>query len=242
MTISVIIPALNEEQAVGHVVERARQQDPAEVIVVDNGSSDGTAQAARAAGARVVSEPRRGYGAACLAGARAATGDVLVFIDADGSFEAAEIPAVVAPVVDGRAELVLGSRELLEGAQHAVLPHQRFGNWLAVRLLRLAYGLQVTDLGPFRAIDYDVLFVLRMSEMTYGWPIEMMIKAHRLGYRIVEVPVQYGPRLGGQSKVSGTLKGSVLAGYNIIKVIVRHRPSPLQATARAWEEEWPGAP
>jgi glycosyltransferase involved in cell wall biosynthesis len=210
--------------------------------VVDNGSSDGTAAAAQAAGARVVSEPRRGYGAACLAGAQAATGDVLVFMDADGSFDAAEMPALVAPILEGRADLVLGTRVPSTDGRDAVLPHQRFGNWLAVTLLGLGFGLRVTDLGPFRAIRRDVLFRLRMSEMTYGWPIEMMIKAHRNGCRLVEVPVTYSPRLAGQSKVSGTLKGSVLAGVHIIKVIAKHGLAWPNGSQPSREEESPSAP
>jgi glycosyltransferase involved in cell wall biosynthesis len=233
MDVCVIIPALNEEATVGVVVKRLLEIGPYEVIVADNGSTDRTAQAAAAAGARVVCEPRRGYGAACLAGAKAATGKVLVFMDADGSFEPGEIPALVAPIVDGRAELVLGSRVLSAGTQEAVLPHQRFGNWLAVRLLQIVHGLKVTDLGPFRAIRRDWLFQLQMSEMTYGWPIEMMIKAQRLGCRVAEVPVLCRPRMGGRSKVSGTIKGSILAGYHIIKVILKH-------SARRWRAPAPG--
>lgn len=233
MDVSVIIPALNEEDTVGTVVKRLLETGPYEVIVADNGSADRTAQVAAAAGARVVDEPRRGYGAACLAGAKAAVSKVLVFMDADGSFEPGEVPALVAPIVEGRAELVLGSRVLAAGTQEAVLPHQRFGNWLAVKLLRIAHGLEVTDLGPFRAIRRDFLFQLHMSEMTYGWPIEMMIKAQRLPCRIVEVPVSSRPRMGGRSKVSGTVKGSILAGYHIIKVILKH-------SARRWQAPAPG--
>jgi glycosyltransferase involved in cell wall biosynthesis len=232
MDVCVIIPALNEEATVGIVVERLLEKGPYEVIVADNGSTDRTAQAAAAAGARVVREPRRGYGAACLAGAKAATGKVLVFMDADGSFEPGEIPTLVAPNVDGRAELVLGSRVLAAQTQEAVLPHQRFGNWLAVKLLRIGHGLKVTDLGPFRAILRDRLFQLQMSEMTYGWPIEMMIKAQRLQCRIAEVPVSCRPRMGGHSKVSGTIKGSILAGYHIIRVILKHSARRWQAPAQ----------
>jgi len=222
MDVSVILPALNEEAAVGVLVKRVLETGPYEVIVADNGSADRTAQVAAAAGARVVSEPRRGYGAACLAGAKASTGNALVFLDADGSFEPGQIPALLAPILDGKAELVLGSRVLSIGTQEAVLPHQRFGNWLAVQLLRILHGLKVTDLGPFRAIRRDWLFRLQMSEMTYGWPIEMMIKAQRLRCRLVEVPVTYRPRMAGRSKVSGTIKGSILAGYHIFKVILKH--------------------
>jgi glycosyltransferase involved in cell wall biosynthesis len=241
LDVSVIIPALNEEGAVAQVVQCAQQQGPYEVIVVDNGSTDGTAQAAAAAGAQVVSEPRRGYGAACLAGARASSSKVLVFIDADGTFDAAEIPAVVGPILGGQADLVLGSRVPVGGGDRAVLPHQRFGNWLSVRLLRTVYGLQVTDLGPFRAIRRELLFQLHMSEMTYGWPIEMMIKAQRRRCRIVEVRVQARPRVAGRSKVSGNVKGSILAGVHILKVILKHGLGFRQGATERHREEIPGA-
>ncbi len=241
MDISVIIPALNEEGAVAQVVQRVQQQGTHEVIVVDNGSTDGTAQAAASAGAQVVSEPHQGYGAACLAGARASSKQVLVFMDADGTFDAAEISSLVAPILGGQADLVLGSRVLHGGGGLAVLPHQRFGNWLSVRLLRTVYGLQVTDLGPFRAIRRDLLFRLQMSEMTYGWPTEMMIKAQRMGCRIAEVPVHARPRVAGRSKVSGTVRGSVLAGYHILRVILKHGLGLRQGAAARHEEEMPGA-
>jgi len=227
MTVAVICPALNEEETVGAVVSAVPRRLVNEVIVVDNGSQDRTAQVAAAAGATVVSEPMRGYGAACLAGSRATQADYLVFMDADGSFDAHQIDRLLEPLMADRADLVLGSRSL--SADTAILPHQRFGNWLAVKLLRLIYGLPVTDLGPFRAIGRQNLLRLGMSELTYGWPIEMMILAARSGCRVVEVPVSYGPRLGGDSKVSGTLRGSVLAGYHIVKTILRssrHAPRP----------------
>lgn len=220
--ISLIIPALNEEASIGQVVHQVPSASVHEIIVVDNDSTDHTAQAAAEAGARVVNQTVRGYGAACLAGAQAAGGDVLVFMDGDGSFDPREIPAVVAPILGDRADLVLGSRQLRASARGALLPHQRFGNWLAVVLLRGLYGLKVTDLGPFRAIRRPLLWSLSMHEMTYGWPIEMMIKAARSGARIVEMPVSYRDRLGGRSKVSGTIGGSLKAGYHIVRVILRY--------------------
>jgi len=220
-TVTVIIPALNEESAIGSVVGAVPTGAGDEVIVVDNGSTDGTATAAAAAGARVVAEPRRGYGWACRAGAAAAGGEILVFIDGDGSFDPGQIPVVTGPILQGKADLVLGSRAV-GGASRAVLPHQRVGNWLAVQLLRQFYGLPVTDLGPFRAIRAASLQSLQMEEMTYGWPIEMMVKAAQTGCRVVEVAVSYGPRQGGQSKVSGTVRGSLLAGYRILRVLWRH--------------------
>jgi glycosyltransferase involved in cell wall biosynthesis len=208
-----------------------------EVLVVDNGSDDRTAHVARAAGARVVRESRRGYGAACLAGSRAARGDLLVFMDADGSFDPAEIPALVAPLMRDESDLVLGSRALRRAARDIMPGHQRFGNWLAAQLLSRLYGLQVTDLGPFRALRRHDLLDLHMSEMTYGWPVEMMVKAARMGYRVREVPVSYGPRLGGRSKVSGTLKGSVVAGYRILHTILRYAHQPIRRHSAVNERE-----
>ncbi len=222
MDVTVILPALNEEATVGGLVKHLQELGLYSVIVVDNGSLDRTAEAAAAAGALVVREPHRGYGAACLAGARAATSQILCYMDADGSFDPADVPSLVAPLLQGRAELVLGSRVLCGNPKDAVFAHQRLGNRLATGLLRVRCGLCVTDLGPFRAVRRSCLFRLKMSEMTYGWPIEMMIKAHLMGLAIVEVPVSCHPRAGGKSKVSGTLKGSVLAGYHIVKVILRH--------------------
>ena len=219
MRVAVICPALNEEATVGTVISLIPRHLVDESIVVDNDSQDRTAEVAAAAGAVVISQPVRGYGAACLAGARAAQADLLVFMDADGSFDPLEIERLLEPLQAGQAELVLGSRT--KAAHATILPHQRFGNWLAVKLLGLLYGLPVTDLGPFRAIRREGLLQLGMSELTYGWPIEMMILAASSDHRIVEVPVSYGPRLGGQSKVSGTLRGSVLAGYHIVKTILR---------------------
>ncbi len=198
--------------------------DHLEVIVADNGSTDNTAAVAGAAGARVVSEPRRGYGFACAAGVRAAeSAEVIVFLDGDGSSDPAELPALLAPLREGVADLVLGSR-LLEGEREreAMLPHQRFGNWLTALLMRRLYGIRVTDLGPYRAIRADLLAKLDMCEMTFGWPTEMMVKAARHGARIVEVPVSHHPRLAGRSKVSGTVRGSLLAAYFILRTTVRY--------------------
>lgn len=221
MSVAVIIPALNEEASIGSVLARVPRELVDAVIVVDNASVDRTAELASAAGAVVVREAVPGYGAACMAGARAAHADLLVFVDGDGSFDPQEIPSLLKPLVEGRADLVLGSRVLRTRARESILPHQLFGNWLAVTLLRAFYSLKVTDLGPFRAIRREVLFQLGMSELTYGWPTEMMVRAAQLGYRIVEIPVDYRPRLGGRSKVSGTIKGSVLAGYHIVKTLLR---------------------
>jgi len=222
LSVSVILPALNEEQTLPDLIGDLLALDISEVIVVDNGSTDRTAEVARQAGARVVPEPQRGYGAACLTGARAAKGNVLVFMDADGSFLADDVPALLAPLHDGTADLVLGSRPLGRIAPGAMPPHQRLGNWLATRLLRWLFGLRVTDLGAFRALKRSSLLSLGLVEQTYGWPTEVMVKAARQGWRVTEVPVSYRPRGGGKSKVSGTFAGSLKAGYHILRTVAIH--------------------
>jgi glycosyltransferase involved in cell wall biosynthesis len=221
--IAVIIPALNEAGNIARLVVELRATVAAEIIVVDNGSTDDTAAVAAAAGACVVAEPRRGYGYACAAGVAAAHGaDLLAFMDGDGSFLPAELPALLAPLRAGRADLVLGSRPLGHIAPGAMPPQQRFGNWLAAGLMRLLYRMDVTDLGPYRAIRRDLLERLVLCEMTYGWPTEMMVKAARRGARIVEVPVSFHPRRSGKSKVSGTLRGTLLAARYILGVMLRY--------------------
>lgn len=221
--VTAIIPALNEASTIAAVVAAFPSQMVERVIVVDNGSIDETAQVAQAAGARVIHEPRRGYGFACHAGARAA-GDasILVFLDGDGADDPREIPRLLAPILAGEADLVIGSRARGEREPGALLPHARFGNWLAACLMRRLYGLQITDLGPFRAIRRPVLDTLDMREMTYGWPTEMLVKAARQGYRVVEVPVSYRRRAGGKSKISGTLRGTVMAAYHILGTTLKY--------------------
>ncbi|MBI4790911.1 MAG: glycosyltransferase family 2 protein [Chloroflexi bacterium] len=221
MKTSVIIPALNEENCIGDLVTECLRLPVAQVIVVDNGSRDNTADAALDAGAEVVHEPRRGYGFACAAGVAAAhKADVLVFLDGDFSFLPSEMPALLAALQD--ADLVLGSRPRGHIARGAMPAHQRFGNWLVARLAQLFYGVRLTDVGPYRAIRRHWIERLDLRERTYGWPIEMIVKAAKRGARIVEVPVSYHPRRGGRSKVSGTWRGTFLASYHILRVTIRN--------------------
>jgi glycosyltransferase involved in cell wall biosynthesis len=222
MRVSVVIPALNEEAAIGGVVREVPRELVQEIIVVDNGSTDRTAALASAAGARVVHEPARGYGAACLAGARAAAdADVIVFLDGDRNEDPRELSVVLAPVLAGQADLVIGSRTRGGAEPGALTPQQRVGNRVVTLLLRLLYGLSLTDIGPFRAIPTRVLRDLAMEHKTYGWPVEMVVKAVRRGYRVVEVPVTCRARLG-RSKVAGTLTGSLLAGYHLLLTTLKY--------------------
>lgn len=223
--IAVLIPALNEEVALPHVLADLPQTVVEEVVVIDNGSSDDTAAVARAGGATVLNEPRRGYGWACLAGIaylKAKAPDIVVFLDADYSDHPDELPAVVGPIVTGGYDLVIGSRTKGEAEPGALLPQSRFGNVLATLLIRWLYGFTYSDLGPFRAIRFPALLDLGMTDRTYGWTVEMQIKAVRRGLRIAEVPVRYRKRASGESKVSGTMKGTLLAGYKILWTVFRY--------------------
>ena len=225
MKTAVIIPALNEGGHIKSLVEETRRQPIDCVIVVDNGSMDETAVQAQKGGALVVSEPRRGYGFACLAGFRAAQNkcaEILVYMDGDYSSLPAELARLIMPIQQGEADLVLGSRTLGHIATGAMPPHQRFGNWLSSGLMRQLYHVPVTDLGPYRAIRTDLLQSLQMQEMTFGWPTEMMVKVAKGNGRIVEKAVSWQPRRSGKSKVSGTLRGSILAAYFILSITVRY--------------------
>ena len=228
LSVSVIIPALDEEDAIvrvlGDLPQPGRAQDGIlyDVIVVDNGSTDRTAARAAQMGARVVHEPRRGYGQACLAGLAAVEGpDVVLFLDGDYSDYPEEAATLIAPIREQTADLVIGSRVLGDRESGALLPQARLGNALATTLIRLMYGVRYTDLGPFRAIRYSSLQLLEMSDPDFGWTVEMQVKAARLGLRAVEVPVRYRKRIG-KSKISGTLIGTVRAGHKILWTIFRH--------------------
>lgn len=221
MRIAVVIPALDEEGAIGDVVREIPANLTARVIVVDNGSRDRTAAMAEAAGARVIREPVRGYGAACRAGAMAAgDADVLVFLDGDRSDDPSEMPVVLRPIQEGRADLVIGSRTAGATEAGALTFQQRVGNRLVTALLRALYGLRLSDIGPFRAVRTDVFRDLGMEHRTHGWPVEMIVKAARKGYRVAEVPVSCRRRIG-RSKVAGTLRGSLQAGFHLVATTLR---------------------
>jgi glycosyltransferase involved in cell wall biosynthesis len=218
--IAVIIPAVDEEEAIGRVV--AEVPPVGEVIVVDNGSRDRTADVARAAGARVVAEPRRGYGRACLTGIEAAgRADILAFLDGDHSDYPAQLVDVLAPLLLGEADLVIGSRARGRRAAGAHPWHAVLGTRLCVGLMNRLIGTEATDLGPFRAITTEALRRLDMRDADFGWTVEMQIKAHRHGLRVREVAVDYRPRIG-RSKVSGTVSGTVRAALKILGLILRH--------------------
>jgi glycosyltransferase involved in cell wall biosynthesis len=223
---ALVVPALDEAGAIGEVVRGFLHTGRlARVVVADNGSRDATAAIARDAGAEVVTEPARGYGRACLAAlahlARTGAPDVVVFADGDGACAPADLPALLAPLEAGRADLVVGSR-VRRAAPGALTPPQRFGNALASAALTHVYGVRTTDLGPFRAIRWAALERLAMEDPTYGWTVEMQVKAAVQGLRVVEVDVAHGPRRAGTSKVSGTVRGVWGAGRKIVGVLVRH--------------------
>jgi glycosyltransferase involved in cell wall biosynthesis len=220
--VSVVIPTHNEAQSIGRVLADLPADIVTEVLVVDSNSTDGTPEIASKMGARVLHEPRRGYGRACLTGlAETSSPDIVVFLDGDYSDRPAELPLLLAPILDKSADITLGSR-LGEHRIPGALPwHAAFGNHLAAFLIRLLYGLKISDLGPFRAGRADALRQLDLQENTYGWAVEMILKGRLAGFRVVEVPVSYYPRIG-KSKISGTLRGTLGAAWFILSLIVRY--------------------
>lgn len=221
MNVSVILPAYNEAESIAQVLHDIPADTVREVLVVDGGSCDGTPVIAAACGARVIHEPRRGYGRACASGLAAACGDVVVFLDADGADDPRRLPTLAAPVLAGAADMSLGSR-LAGHMQPGAMPlHQMLGNRLAAAFLQRRFGLPLSDLSPFRAVHREKLLALDLQEMTFGYPTEMITRAARAGWRIVEHPVGYRRRLGGRSKISGTLRGTLLATYYILTLIAK---------------------
>lgn len=225
-TIAVIIPAYNEENAVGKVIQDIPKHLVDEIIVVNNNSNDNTSKVAQAAGATVLHETQQGYGFACLKGIeylkkKSQVPGIVVFIDADYSDHPSEMYRLVQPIIHNQFDMVIGSRALGKRENFSMTPQQIFGNWLATFLLRFIYGVSYTDLGPFRAIRFEKLLALNMQDTTYGWTVEMQVKAAKKKYSATEVPVNYRKRIG-HSKISGTIKGTFLAGYKIITTIFKY--------------------
>jgi len=228
-----LIPAMDEEKSIAKVLRDIPRDLVQEIFVVDNGSRDRTAEIAAQSGATVISEPRAGYGQACLTGMAALAAnppDIVVFVDGDYSDRPAEMSRIVAPITDGDYDFVIGSRVLGEREPGALAPHARWGNWLATTMLRFLYDARFTDLGPFRAIRYSTLMSLGMRDLDYGWTAEMQAKAARAQVRSTEVPVSYHRRIG-TSKITGTVKGTVLAGWKIITTILKYRLGPAPTAA-----------
>ncbi len=219
MRVSVVIPTRNEAQAIGRVLADLPSDLVMEVIVVDSNSTDGTPEIAARMGARVIPETRRGYGRACLTGiANANAPDVVVFLDGDYSDRPAELSLLLAPITEGRADITIGSRLAGPRTPGALPWHALFGNWLAASLITNLYGVKISDLGPFRAARIDVIRALALEETTYGWAVELIVKGAIGRFRIVEVPVSYHPRIG-QSKISGTIRGTFGAAWFILSRI-----------------------
>lgn len=224
--VRVIIPALNEEKSIAKVINEIPTSIAKEIIVCDNGSTDNTSEEAKNAGATVLIETEKGYGASCLKGIDYINKledntDIIVFLDGDYSDYPEEMNQVIAPILNSEAEMVIGSRTLGQNEKGSLTPQQVFGNWLATKMLHLFYGVKFTDLGPFRAITLNALNRLNMTDHNYGWTVEMQIKAAKLKVRSVEVPVNYRNRIGF-SKVSGTVKGTIMAGYKIILTLFKY--------------------
>lgn len=223
--VAIVIPALNEEAALRQLLPEIPRDFAQWIIVVDNGSTDATAAVAQTAGVEVASEPQRGYGRSCLKGFQTAChlgAEVVIFMDGDGSDDPADLPMMLAPLIKGSADLVIGSRVSQRAERGAIPPQARLGNWLVSRLIHLLYGAPLHDIGSFRAIRCSLLEALQMSELTFGWPVEMVVKAARARYRIVELPIHYRLRSHGRSKVAGTLLGSIKAAYYMLRTTLRY--------------------
>ncbi|MFN3201785.1 MAG: glycosyltransferase family 2 protein [Bradymonadia bacterium] len=224
MIVDALIPALNEEESLPTVLDGLKGRGIRRVVVVDNGSSDHTYQVIERHGGVALYEGQRGYGAACLRGLRwmaADPPDVVVFLDGDGADDPDDLPALLAPIEAGEAEMVIGSRVRGQAEAGALTPQARFGNTLACTLIKWLYGVEFTDLGPFRAVTWSALERMQMADEDFGWTVEMQVKAPRRSIPSAEVPVDYRRRVAGQSKVAGTIKGSFQAGVKILYVIGR---------------------
>jgi glycosyltransferase involved in cell wall biosynthesis len=224
-----IIPAQDEEEAIGMVVQEVPRDLISEIVVINNASKDNTAQVASKAGATVIDEPRKGYGQACLTGIKYLLGksnppDIIAFMDGDHSDYPEQVSRLIEPIESGQADIVIGSRALGNQERGAMFPQQRFGNWLAALLIRIIYDYRISDLGPFRAISTPALKKIGMTDTNYGWTVEMQIKAIQHGLTMIEVPVDYRKRIG-HSKIAGTVKGTVRAGYKIIHTIFKYSGS-----------------
>jgi glycosyltransferase involved in cell wall biosynthesis len=223
--VAIVIPALNEEAAIHQLLAELPQDFAQWVIVVDNGSTDATATVAQKSGAIVTTEPMHGYGRACLKGFKTACSlgaEIVIFMDGDGSDDPTDLPMMLRPISEGRADFVIGSR-VSELAERGAVPAQaRLGNWLVSRLIRLLYGVRLHDIGSFRVIRRSLLETIDMREMTFGWPVEMLVKAARAHYRILELPIHYRHRSHGRSKVASTISGSTKAAYYMLSTTFRY--------------------
>lgn len=223
--VAIVIPALNEEAAIHQLLAKLPQDFAQWVIVVDNGSTDATATIAQKSGAIVIAEPLRGYGRACLKGFNTACSfgaEIVIFMDGDGSDDPTDLPMMLRPISEGRADFVIGSRVSDLSEQGAVPAQARLGNWLVSRMIRLLFGVRLHDIGSFRAVRRSLLETIDMREMTYGWPVEMLLKAAQAHYRILELPIHYRYRSHGRSKVAGTISGSIKAAYYMLSATLRY--------------------